>query len=187
MKTRVLSTFLAVFLVGSLSLALVTPILQGQEQEKKQEEKKAEKKKARKVWTNDDFPERPPPPPPPEEKKPEAPPAPEADLWPWDAIDRLTAERQTIEQELVRYREQLDTLEQERRDAFGDSLRRETIDQAIEQQEQLVFRHEERLKELNTLIADLEAQTKGRKRPEPKQPPAPPPPAEQPEAPPPPG
>ena len=154
-------------LVAALFLAGSIPAVQAQQQEQPKE-----KKKPRKVWTEDDLAaltgrinvvgtEAPPPAPP---GQPVAGAAPADGSAIWEELDMLTQQRQTTQEQLE--------LNQRHLEAMTAKINEETdplnIDEFLQgraQKEEEVLRLETELEQLNAQIAELERQTRGRKRP----------------------
>ncbi len=160
---RRLSAFLsALFLIAAVSLA-VAP-LRPSGQEPRDEEKQAEKKKkAPKIWTNDDFPSTRAAQEEEAKKSEESPPV--AD--PFAELDRAREERKFLQEDLQSFHRALEEL-RNRRSRATENVDQEMLNLAIENQESGIVKTEERLKELDARIAQLEKQTRGRKRPAPK-------------------
>lgn len=195
MRTRLILLVALLALAVSAAAAATPPPSSGQQPQ--EEKKEPEKKKARKVWTNDDLPGL-------QQRgvvsivgQAPAAPAPKAEAtgaatgaFPFDELDEGREQRKTLEAELQNSRQALENLRTERV-ATEDAVRQQALDDAIVTQEQEVTTKEAELQELDTRIAALEKQTKGRKRPKlkpapkPAAPPAEKPPAEQPQPPPP--
>lgn len=130
-----------------------------------------EKKKPRKVWTNEDLSglggrinvvgqE----PPPPAEAKAAQPAAAAGPGFPWEELDVLYQNRASLEKELPVARAALENINEEYRKTT-DPGRIDVVLEARADQEQRIASLEQQLLEINTRIADLEKQTKGRKRP----------------------
>ncbi|MGH9789237.1 MAG: hypothetical protein ACRD4U_11110 [Candidatus Acidiferrales bacterium] len=153
------------FLVAALFAAVSLPALQSQPQQPPKE-----KKKPRKVWTEDDLAglsgrinvvgvEAPPP------AEPKAAPAEaQGPGFPWEELDDLTARRSDLERVLGIGRQQLERMNNDLH-ATNDPVEIETLLNAREAQEAAIAQREEELAATIARIAELEKQTKGRKRP----------------------
>jgi len=124
-----------------------------------------EKKKARKVWTNDDFA---PAASMPEEPEPEQAPAAEAPPRP---LEVLFAELDSAREELAgwrvtleNYRQAFEAVVERRRNADND-YDRDAYEAAIPPAEEQLIGAEEKVKQLEARVAELEQLTKGKKRP----------------------
>jgi len=149
----------ALFLVGSI------PTVQAQQQEQPKE-----KKKPRKVWTEEDLAglggrinvvgtEAPPP------AAPKVAPAEaQGPAFPWEELGDLTARRSDLERVLEIGRQQLERMNDDLH-AANDPVEIETLLNAREAQEAAIAQREEELAATIARIAELEKQTKGRKRP----------------------
>ena len=151
----------ALFLAGSI------PALQAQQQEQPKE-----KKKPRKVWTEDDLAgltgrinvvgtEAPPPAPP---GQPVAGAAPADGSAIWEELDMLTQQRQTTQEQLELNQRHLEAMTAKINEE-SDPLNMDELLQGRAQKEEEVLRLETELEQLNAQIAELERQTRGRKRP----------------------
>lgn len=164
MTKRIASLLSAFLLAAGLLAPTVSGLAQAQEQDKEKE-----KKKPRKVWTNDDLSglggrinivgQEPPPP-------PEAKPAPEAatGTFPWEELDYLYELKPDLERKLETVRGDLARVNEE----LPQATEQFEIDSLLEERnayEQEIARRETELEEINARIAELEKQTKGKKRP----------------------
>jgi len=147
------------FLIAVLSLAAAPLRSSGQPAQDEQKETK----KARKIWTNDDFPSNPAAQK--EEAKASEESAPAAD--PFAELDRAREERKLAQEDLQAFHKDREEL-RNRRSRASESVEMDMLDLAIETAETKIVKLEEQLKELDDRIAELEKQTRGRKRPAPK-------------------
>lgn len=121
------------------------------------------KKKARKIWTNDDFPSGRTPAP----RKPEAKKGKERKTLEqlFAELDQAREERRLLQEDLDAFREGLKDLYARRAQA-RTTYDREMLDLAIDAAEADIADREQRFKEVDARIAELEKLTKGRKRPQ---------------------
>lgn len=154
-------------LAAGLLVAVSIPAVQAQQQEQPKE-----KKKPRKVWTEDDLAglsgrinvvgvEAPPPAPP---GQPAAGGAPADGSAIWEELDMLTQQRQTTQEQLDLNRRHVEAMTA-KLNAESDPANIDELLQGRVQKEEEVARLEAELEQLNLQIAELERQTRGRKRP----------------------